>query len=87
MVASHSGVISEEGLEDWLDVNLFSNDELLDCDSCEDGAMTKEEKQQQQQHQANKKGGETVGIEVVAKRGFVSFASQFGRDDYALSSY
>jgi len=89
-VANHSGVISEEGLEDWLDVNLFSNDELLNCPSvvgscAEDGAMTKKEEQQQ----VNKRGGGKVGEEVatVEKRGFVSFASQFGRDDYALSSY
>lgn len=87
MVASHSGVISEEGLEDWLDVNLFSNDELLDASVVgrfEDGTMMKKEEKQQQ---VNKRGGETVEKKVVAKRGFVSFTSQFGRDDYALSSY
>jgi len=61
-------------------VHLFSNDELLNCESvyvgsCEDGA----------QQQVNKRGGGEE--EVVAKRGFVSFTSQFGRDDYALSSY
>eukprot|EP00573_Skeletonema_grethae_P011430 CAMPEP_0201709750 /NCGR_PEP_ID=MMETSP0578-20130828/58268_1 /ASSEMBLY_ACC=CAM_ASM_000663 /TAXON_ID=267565 /ORGANISM="Skeletonema grethea, Strain CCMP 1804" /LENGTH=258 /DNA_ID=CAMNT_0048198741 /DNA_START=9 /DNA_END=786 /DNA_ORIENTATION=- len=79
VVASHSGVISEEGLEDWLDVHLFSNDELLNCESVDVGSC-EDEKQQQ----VNKRGGEE---EVVAKRGFVSFASQFGRDDYALSTY
>lgn len=86
-MASHSGVISEEGLEGWLDVNLFSNDELLKCESVDVvGSMTKNKEKQQQQVNKREGGGE-VGEEVVAKRGFVSFASQFGRDDYALSSY
>lgn len=79
-MAYHSGVISEERLDDWLDVNLFSNDRLIhesaDSSNDHDDAFTKSEKKSQ--------GEEDV---TAPKRGFISFASQNGRDDYALSSY
>ena len=56
-IGTHSGVITEDELEAWLDESLFSK------------PSTKE----------------SIGEkEVESKRGFVSFASQFGRDDYAL---
>lgn len=81
-MAMHSGVITEEGLEDWLDKNLFSNEALLvdgETDgSSNDDAIVKKAK------------GDAAGDDeedstaTAGKRGFVSFASQFGRDDYAL---
>lgn len=79
-MAYHSGVISEEGLDDWLDVNLFSNDRLIhesESVSNDHDALMKKEKEKSQ-------GGEEV---TAPKRGFISFASQNGRDDYALSGY
>jgi len=84
-VASHSGVISEEGLEDWLEVNLFSNGELnRQSVGSNDGggAMTKKKKEVN-----NNSQGTDEEIATTPKRGFVSFASQYGKDDYALSSY
>jgi len=83
-VASHSGVISEEGLEDWLEVNLFSNGELnrQSVGSNDDGAIAKKMKEVN-----NNSEGRDEEVATAPKRGFVSFASQYGKDDYALSSY
>mmetsp|Transcript_27788 Transcript_27788/g.41836 ORF Transcript_27788/g.41836 Transcript_27788/m.41836 type:complete len:249 (-) Transcript_27788:153-899(-) len=83
-VATHSGVISEEGLEHWLEVNLFSNGELnrQSVGSNDGGAMTKKTKEVY-----NNSEGTDEEIATAPKRGFVSFASQYGKDDYALSSY
>ena len=76
-VASHSGVILEEEMENWLDVNLFSNDKL-DRSNYNGSVVTK-------QNEASEGAGEEEEeVAAVAKRGFVSFASQHGRDDYAL---
>uniref|UniRef100_A0A7S2M638 Thioredoxin domain-containing protein n=1 Tax=Skeletonema marinoi TaxID=267567 RepID=A0A7S2M638_9STRA len=82
-VASHSGVISEEGLEDWLEVNLFSNNELnrQSVVGNDGGAVTKTKEVN------NNSEGTDEEIATAPKRGFVSFASQYGKDDYALSSY
>ena len=82
-VASHSGVISEEGLEDWLEVNLFSNVELnrQSVVGNDGGAVTKTKEVN------NNSEGTDEEIATAPKRGFVSFASQYGKDDYALSSY
>ncbi|KAL7493495.1 hypothetical protein ACHAWT_006043, partial [Skeletonema menzelii] len=70
VVATHSGVISKEGLEDWLDGNF----DVV-------ATMRKNEEEV--------KKGEKEEEDVTAskKRGFISFASQYGMDDYAISSY
>lgn len=83
-MASHSGVISEEGLEDWLEVNLFSNGELSQQSvvSNDGGAVTKTKEVNN-----NSEGTDEEVATAPPKRGFVSFASQYGKDDYALSSY
>ena len=68
-VCSHSGVITEDELDSWLDDNLFSKstDEDAMLESTED---------------TTKSARKT--LDENEKKGFVSFASQFGRDDYAL---
>ena len=79
-VAMHSGVITEEGLEDWLDKNLFSNGALVDEEtdgSSNNDAITKKAKE-------DAAGDDEDSTATAGKRGFVSFASQYGRDDYAL---
>jgi thioredoxin 1 len=76
-VAMHSGVINEEGLEDFLDKNLFSNEALLVDGSSNDDAITKKAKE-------DAAGDDEDSTTTAGKRGFVSFASQYGRDDYAL---
>ncbi len=81
-MASHSGVISEANLEDWLDKNLFSNDALDrrgggGGSSDENGGATKKK-------EVSERVGEGDEAGTAAKRGFISFASQYGRDDYAL---
>lgn len=80
-VASHSGVISEDGLEDWLDVNLFSN-HALDRGGSISRSGSSNDKTKKKEVNEREGAGEEVG--TAAKRGFVSFASQYGRDDYAL---
>jgi thioredoxin-like negative regulator of GroEL len=81
-VAIHSGAITEMELEDWLEEHLsvvVSND---------DGRKRVEElegeiavKLKRETNSSDSVGGES---ESIPKRGFVSFASQYGRDDYAL---
>lgn len=80
-MAMHSGVITEEELEDFLDKNLFSNEALLVDEetggSSNDDAITKKAKE-------DAAGDDEDSTATADKRGFVSFASQYGRDDYAL---
>lgn len=80
-MAMHSGVITEEELENFLDKNLFSNEALLvdeeTDDSSNNDAITKKA-------EGDGAGDDEDGTATAGKRGFVSFASQYGRDDYAL---
>ena len=71
MVATHSGVISKEGLEDWLDGNF----DVVATMRKNEEEVKKGEKEEEEDVTASK------------KRGFISFASQYGMDDYAISSY
>ena len=90
MVACHSGVISEEGLVDWLDGNLVWNDGLgLSREGESDvdvvgGSNDLNVALTMKKEKEGNKGEEDV---TAPKRGFISFASQYGTDDYALSSY
>ena len=72
MVATHSGVISKEGLEDWLDGNF----DVV-------AAMMKN----QEEVKKGEEEEEEEDVTASKKRGFISFASQYGMDDYAISSY
>ena len=65
-------------------MNLFSNGELSQQSvvSNDGGAVTKKTKEVN-----NNSEGTDEEIATAPKRGFVSFASQYGKDDYALSSY
>ena len=72
-LATHSGAITEEELEGWLEEHLFSQvDSAISGDS---GARTKS---------TQPKMDITNNDDGCEKRGLVSFASQFGRDDYML---
>ena len=56
-ICTHSGVITDDELDAWLNEHHFSKP-----------SSKKEEKEEV----------------LESKKGFVSFTSQFGRDDYAL---
>ena len=70
-LATHSGVITEEGLEKWIDDNLFSR-----IDEIGAGKMDSEA-------EATKDSDGDDSGAATSKRGFVSFAPQ--TDDYMLS--
>ncbi|KAL9181795.1 hypothetical protein ACHAXT_012138 [Thalassiosira profunda] len=71
-LATHSGVITEEGLEKWIDDNLFSR--MVEIGA---GKMHSEAE--------STKDPDGDDSATASKRGFVSFASQTD-DDYMLSS-
>ena len=70
---THSGAITEQGLENWLQDNLFSK---IDEVEAEDIQSTTSEMKQREEPKAEEK-------EDPKKRGFVSFTAQI--DDYMLS--
>eukprot|EP00584_Thalassiosira_punctigera_P023786 CAMPEP_0172551394 /NCGR_PEP_ID=MMETSP1067-20121228/39037_1 /TAXON_ID=265564 ORGANISM="Thalassiosira punctigera, Strain Tpunct2005C2" /NCGR_SAMPLE_ID=MMETSP1067 /ASSEMBLY_ACC=CAM_ASM_000444 /LENGTH=158 /DNA_ID=CAMNT_0013339179 /DNA_START=326 /DNA_END=802 /DNA_ORIENTATION=+ len=74
-LAIHSGVITETELEDWLNDSLFSK--MVESES-EVMQFTRNKLQEEEKKEADEKGANGE------KRGFVSFASRSGRDDYAL---
>jgi thioredoxin 1 len=67
-VATHSGAITETGLEEWLDNNLLAKIDVTETNAIQNDGLVEE------------KVGESSSI--TGQRGFVSFASQF--DDYSL---
>jgi len=73
-LAIHSGAISEEKLDNWLKEHLFSKDDIV---------MTRELSGYSAKLQTSNSNKETT---QQIKRGFVSMTSQFGSDDYMLSS-
>lgn len=75
-VVSHSGVISESELEKWLDVHLFSNAALEKETTIVTTTTNMVRGGDDKENKSDDSGGK--------RRGFVSFASQYGRDDYAL---
>lgn len=70
---THSGAITEQGLENWLQDNLFSK---IDKVEAEDIQSTTSEMKKREEPKAEEK-------EEPKKRGFVSFTAQI--DDYMLS--
>ena len=78
VVASHSGMISKEELDSWLEVHLFSNDALDRRDVGKESLTTNEEMK------TREKDGDNNVTEATSKRGFVSFTSLYGKDEYAL---
>jgi len=86
-LATHSGAITQNGLEEWLEDNLFSKMEEFDAEvekQLQQSTTTTVEskKKQKQQNEGDKVDEDGV---IGEKRGFVSFASQ-GPDDYMLSA-
>lgn len=76
-LATHSGAISQEGLDAWIDENLFSK---LDADgNYLGGSNGLKSKENDGKSDGDTKIGET-------KRGKISFTSLFEGDDYMLSN-
>lgn len=76
-LADHSGAITAEGLEVWLNDNLFSRTDEFEADARQlTTEIAKGMKSAKNDSAVEGTGG--------SKRGFVSFASQ-GPDDYMLS--
>ncbi|KAL3791728.1 hypothetical protein HJC23_007495 [Cyclotella cryptica] len=81
-LATRSGAISETELNQWLEDNLFSKIDDLTGDimagnlACGDAKLQSSEKEQL----ASAKNNESS----ETKRGFISFGSYFGRDEYAI---
>ena len=72
-LATHSGMITESGLDEWLDNNLFSK--MNELNTMNNAAN--DEKLEQMKE-------DSMSEEVCGKqRGFVSFDSS-GKDDYML---
>mmetsp|Transcript_29754 Transcript_29754/g.54869 ORF Transcript_29754/g.54869 Transcript_29754/m.54869 type:complete len:211 (-) Transcript_29754:272-904(-) len=76
-LASHSGVITETGLEEWLEDNLLSKMDEFETEVTQSTAVTSKEKEESKKDEVNE--GDTG-----SKRGSVSLASQLGKDDYML---
>ena len=79
-LATHSGAITEAGLEEWLQDNLLSKREEFNAEVVQQSTA---------QGLEEGKGGRTIDEpdgegSTSEKRGFVSFGSQFGQDDYML---
>lgn len=79
-LATHSGVITETGLEEWLEENLFSMKDEFEAEVRQQSTTTNSG-QQEEPNKAEESDESATG----KKRGFVSFGSQFGQDDYMLS--
>jgi len=77
-VASHSGAITQNDLEDWLEENLVRMQEEFEQQSISEAVKSKLAEE-------SKDDEEEDGANVGSKRGFVSFASQFDGDDYMLA--
>jgi len=78
-LATHSGAITEEELESWLKEHLFS------FSSNQSSLNRGQENMPSKLGGDSKVEGESARIDdEKKKRGFLSFDSQFGRDDYAL---
>lgn len=80
-LTTHSGAITEDQLNAWLEENLFSKLESLEAEQELGGEVATALWSEKGEVESNK--NKRV---IERKRGFVSMASQFGSDDYMLSS-
>jgi thioredoxin-like negative regulator of GroEL len=79
-LATHSGAITENELNAWLDEHLFSKIDTFEAGQELGGEVAKKKVW-------DEKRSDTPGSKnASAKRGFVSMTSQFGSDDYMLSN-
>jgi thioredoxin-like negative regulator of GroEL len=89
-LATHSGAITENELNAWLEEHLFSNIDTLESEQELVGnvAVAARASLWDDKRIRNNTGTSETAKETSSgrKRGFVSMTSQFGSDDYMLSN-
>ena len=81
-LATHSGAISETAFHQWLEDNLFSKIDDVTGEITTGNLGSSDAKLQSSEK--DKSDSEKIHESGETKRGFINFASYFGRDDYAI---